>query len=329
MPPLLVFCLLLLNGCIPSMNGLGLGTPPTEQVFSNFILVTPGRDDTFEKLAQKYYQDSTLAWYLAQENGIAYLEAGKKIIIPIPAIIDGGVSLNGCQTVTVLCYHNFSESKQDTMTVSKVSFEAQMQFLKTNGYTVISMERFFDFLDHQTILPDKSVVITLDDGWRSAYEIAYPILRKYQFPATFFVYTDLITNTQKTLSWEMLNEMSKNGISLENHSKTHMNYAELSEDTSLADHFETIQKDLVDSDQIIRAKTGKKSRYFAYPYGETNSLITALLQKQGYRGALTVEQGGNPFFIDPFQVHRTMVFGNWDLAQFKKKIETKSSRWLK
>ena len=109
------------------------------------------------------------------------------------------------------------------MTVSRGMFEQQMRLLKEKGYRVISIDQFFDFLEFKSTLPPKSVVITIDDGWRSAYEIAFPILQKYGYPATLFIYTDRIIDTPQTLSWGLLQEMAGYGIDIQCHTKSHRN----------------------------------------------------------------------------------------------------------
>jgi len=69
-------------------------------------------------------------------------------------------------------------------------FDQQMRYLKDNHYRVISLNELLDFLNYRHAIPKRSVLITIDDGYRSAYDIAYPILKKYGFKATLFIYTD-------------------------------------------------------------------------------------------------------------------------------------------
>lgn len=215
------------------------------------------------------------------------------------------------------------------MTVTVAAFEEQMKLLKDAGYHVITMDQFFDFLDFKGQLPKKSVVLTIDDGWRSAYDLAFPILKKYGYPATLFVYTDLITGSKKTLSWDLLLEMSNKGIDIQCHTKTHRNLAMLKERESLKDYYEAIDRELSESARIIKEKLNKDVKYFAYPYGSTNHLVIALLKKYGFRGAFTVKHGGNPFFSNNYAVNRTMIYGDLDLAQFERNLNTFSEEALR
>ncbi len=293
-------------------------TPVRE--FSDFIAVIAQLGDSFSSLASKYLKDPSLDWFISEFNGITSLKPGQELIIPLHPHGKGGLTLKSYQTVPVISYHKFSEDKSDTLTVKKSAFEEQMKFLKESGYRVISMDELFDFLDFKRPLPKKSVVITIDDGWVSAYEIAYPILKKYGYPATLFVYTDLILPGRNFLSWDLLAEMSKNGIDIQCHTKSHRNLDRRNNQESFREYFENVKKELTESAELIRKRLNKPVKYFAYPYGDTNSLVIAQLVKLGYRGAFTVERGSNPFFVHPYRINRSMIFGTFSLRDFEKNL---------
>ncbi len=186
-----------------------------------------------------------------------------------------------------------------------------------------------DFLDFKAQIPSKSVVITIDDGWRSAYDIALPILKKYGYPATLFVYTDLITGKDKTLSWELLREMEKAGIDVQGHTKTHRNLTLIDKKGSFKSYFEAIEKEVSASTALINDRINKRVKYFAYAYSDTNPLVTGLLKKNGYEAAFTVKRGGNAFFADRYRLNRSMIYGDFDLKQFEKNLTTFSDEALK
>lgn len=318
----LIVALLFIQGCgavhvVPSKQGPDFAT----------VIVRPG--DTLSGLAAKYLQDPGKSWIIAEFNDISKVTVGQELVIPLKPFSKANLSQNGYQSVPVLAYHDFSETKQNMMTVRKQDFELQMEFLKNNGYSVITLDNLFDFLDYKNQIPRKSVVITIDDGWRGVYEIAYPILKKYGFPATLFVYTDLITGNKHTLSWAQIAEMSKGGLDIQCHSKTHRNFNEMMENESLQEVVSDIEKETRESARIIKSKINKDVKYFAYPYGESNNLAIAFLMKNGYRGAFTVKRKSNPFFSNHYKLHRDMIYGDFNLKDFKKNLQIYSNEAMR
>jgi peptidoglycan/xylan/chitin deacetylase (PgdA/CDA1 family) len=257
---------------------------------------------------------------IAEYNEIESLIPGQPVIIPLKPVEKGGLTLRGYQTVPVLSYHNLSAGEPSKMTVSQAMFEQQMRFLKEKGYRVISMDQLFDFLDFKNSIPPKSVVITIDDGWSSAYEIAFPILKKYGYPATLFVYTNMINKTPKALSWNQLREMASQGIDVQCHTRSHRNLTLREKGESFKEYFENLAKELSGCKQTIKEEMNLDVKYLAYPYGETNPLVIELAKKIGYRGALTTKRGGNPFFIHDYRINRSVVYGDFPLSQFEKNL---------
>jgi peptidoglycan/xylan/chitin deacetylase (PgdA/CDA1 family) len=289
--------------------------------------VQPG--DTLASLASQYLNDPSADWLIGDFNEVTTLSPGRQLIIPLKTYERGGLALKGYQIVPVLSYHKFSEAKADKMTVTAAAFEEQMKLLKDKGYRVITMDQLFDFLDFKGQIPQKSVVITIDDGWRSAYDIALPILKKYGYTATLFVYTDLITGSKKTLDWGLIREMADNGIDIQCHTKTHRDLTAPADRESFKEYFEAIDKEFSESSRIIRDKIHKDLKYLAYPFGVTNHMVVALLKKYGYRGAFTVKRGGSPFFISNYMVNRSMIYGDMDLNHFEKNLGFSASEALK
>jgi len=290
--------------------------------FPDFIAVIAEPDDTLSSLALEYLGDSSMDWFISEFNGIKSLSPGQEVIIPLKPYKKGGVTSTGYQTVPVLCYHKFSKTEDDQMTVTESTFEEQMRFLKEQGFRVITLDELVNFINFKSQIPQRSVVITIDDGWRSTYEIAYPILERYGYPATLFVYTDMIVGSSSTLSYELIKTMSETGIDIHCHTKTHRNLNRKSEQESFKEYFEAIERELTLCREIIKQKLNIKVKYLAYPYGETNPLVIALLIKLGYKGAFTTESNSNAFFVHPYRIGRSMIYGDLDLDDFKRLLTT-------
>lgn len=305
--------------------------PPASQVITtaDFVAVVVQPGDTLSTLAARYLNDPAREWEIAEYNGIASISPGQELVIPLAPFKLGGLFTGRYQVVPVLSYHKFAEKSTDKMTVSREAFESQMNLLRERGFRVVTLDQLFDFMEYRAQLPEKSVVITIDDGWRSTYDIAMPILKKYGFPATIFVYTQLITGGAKTLSWEQLREMAEQGIDVQAHTATHRNLLLQKDKETAEEYLASLQRELLESSRIIEQKFGKRPKYLAYPYGDTNGLVIALLRQDGYRGALTVFRDENPFFLSEFRLNRAMVFGDHDLGKFEKNLSVYDRRALR
>ncbi|MEE8553603.1 MAG: polysaccharide deacetylase family protein [Desulfobacterales bacterium] len=301
--------LLLLAACAPSQA----------RIYDDFIIVKATAVDTLPSLAHKYLNDPTKDWLISEFNDIKTLDAGQEFIIPLRPFDKGGLKVNGYQTVPVLAYHGFSKDSPGKMTVTEASFEAQMKYLMENGYHVISLDQLMDFLEFKEQIPEKSVVITIDNGLSSFSDIAFPILKKFGFTATLFIYTDFIGNS-KALSWEQINNLSKKGFDIQCKTKTHRNLTKRKKKESFKDYFKSLEMEISYSKKLFKQKLNKECSYFAYPYGATNNLVVAILIKQGYRAAFTVKRASNPCFVDRYRIHRSVIYGDYDIERFKKNL---------
>lgn len=317
-----ILSLLLLGGCA--------GIPTKARTYPDFIAVIPGEGETLSHLAKKYLNDPSKGWIIGDFNGIDAVKPDEYLIVPLQPPPPGGVTPRGYQTVPVLCYHNFSLTESTKMIVKRDDFEAQMKFLKDRGYHVISLNQLFDFIRYKAPIPRKSVVITIDDGWRSTYDIGFPVLKAYGYPATLFVCTDIINNPKKiTLTWDQVKELKNDGLDIQFHTATHCNLAQTESHEPTSAYFNRLRKELTCSNAYDQYGLKKDMRYFAYPYGDTGPLVIAFLEKRGFDGAFTVKRGSNPFFVDPYRINRSVIYGDYDLKKFEKNLTTFSSNAMR
>src|ERR1051325_7538666 len=167
-------------------------TPAQRYESDDFIVLIARAGDTPETLAGKYLGDPSKAWMIEEYNGTAILSAGQQVVLPKTFWKVSGVDINGYQLVPILCYHNLGPQAKGRLVLGAKAFEEQMRYLKTQGYHVIGLKQFLDFISLKQQLPKKSVVLTFDDGYKAFLQYAYPILKELGFTATLFVYTDYI-----------------------------------------------------------------------------------------------------------------------------------------
>jgi peptidoglycan/xylan/chitin deacetylase (PgdA/CDA1 family) len=321
----LLFCLFL-GAC--AINGSIFHNTHQAHISNDFVIVKTTAKDTFSSLAAYYLKDPNKGWLIAEFNRITTLLPGQELIIPLSPFNKGGLKAEGYQTVPVLVYHNFSKKKSDKTAVGKDDFDAQMKYLKQNGYHVISMDQLLDFIDYKEQLPKKSIVITFDDAWGSIFDIALPILIKYGFTATFFIYTDFIGGG-KAMSWKQIETLSKIGFDIQCQTKSHRNLAVPKKNESMKEYLNSIETEINYPKKLIKKKLNIECKYLAYPYGETKNLVIALLKKHGYRAAFTVDRKPNPFFIDKYRISRSVIYGSYNMEQFKSNLSVFHKNELK
>jgi len=317
--------LLMLAGCA---TGTRSHHKMSEIRSGDFIIVTTTSKDTLSSLAAEYLNDPSKEWLISEFNHIKSLTPGQKLIIPLFSFNKSGLKSGGYQTVPVLAYYSFSENKPNKISITQDDFKAQMKYLKENNYHVIKLDQLLDFLDYKEQIPDKSVVITFDDGWSSVYDFATPILKKYGFPATFFIYTDFIGGG-KAMSWKQIKELSEAGFDIQCQTKTHRNLATLKKKESFKEYFNSLEMEISYPKKLFKNKLNKECKCLAYPYGITNNLVIAMLKKHGYRAAFTVEQESNSFFIDNYKIRRSAIYGEYDIEKFKNKLSVFHNMELK
>lgn len=319
-----------LSGCA-SLEGTGAARTwpaagPTELGRSaDRLVVVAGRGDTAASLAERYLGDARRGWWILDANDLGKVRPGVPLVIPLVHPNPGGVQVSGLQTVPVLAYHRFGEG-QGAMYVTPGRFEAQMAYLAEHGYRVVRLTELREFLTGAQPLPRRAVVITIDDGYRSIYHHAFPVLRRYGFPATVFIYTGYIGNGG--LTWAQLEEMRDSGlIDIQSHSRSHDNLTRLpAPDAPYADY---LRDEVRGSRALLERRLERPVESFSYPFGMVNGPLAREVAAAGYRLGVTVERGGNAFFEYPFAVRRSMIYRRHDLEDFRRELEVFRPRDLR
>lgn len=293
---------------------------------SRVAVYVPAAGDTLQGMAKRLLGDARLAWRIADANGQNWEPApGVPMVVPLTANNPAGVNGDSVQTVPILCYHRFG-SGSSKMLVSPAQFEAQLDWLARNRYTVLRLGDLAGFLAGREPLPQRSVVITIDDGYESVYRHAYPALKKHGFVATLFVYSDFV-GARDGLSWAQLQEMAASGvIDIQAHSKSHRNLIERHAGETEAAYRLSIDAEIRVPRQTLErrlAAAGVQVRHFAFPFGDANDLVLEALERHEFTLGVTVNPGGNPFFAQPYMLRRTMIFGDHDLEDFKARLQVR------
>ena len=209
-------------------------------------------------------------------------------------------------TIPILTYHNFTQEEGSDYKINIVEFEKQMDYLAAHNYSVISLSELLEGLKNGQ-LPPKPVVITIDDGYKATFTLAYPVLKKYNFPATLFLYTDFIEKNNYSLTWEEIREMTKNNIEIGSHTLSHCNFLQYKENESYDNYISRMKKEIFLSKEILESKIGSKVKFFAYPYGVYSPIVKNLVIQADYKGILNANSMNNNSNADPFSLNRQII----------------------
>ncbi len=194
--------------------------------------------------------------------------------------------------VPVLMYHDVLDPPEVFFDLTPADFEAHLQIILENGLTPISADQLVQHLRTGAPLPEKPVLITLDDGYVGHYEHVLPLLQKYQVPAMFFVFPGKVDGTvvgRSTLTWDQLKTMAADPlVTIASHSVTHP--ADL---RNLSD--EDLTYEVVESKRRLESELGIPIRYFSYPAGHYDERVAQAVADAGYLAAFTMRQENEQF----------------------------------
>jgi peptidoglycan/xylan/chitin deacetylase (PgdA/CDA1 family) len=234
----------------------------------------------------------------------AAASAGAPVAAPSPKINKPVVDQTA-QTL-IFCYHRLVDKVRYPGTeITPAAFEAQMKELKDKGITVISMQDLLAWKRGEKNIPPRCAVITFDDGWKSQYEVAWPILKKYGYPFTLFLYTEGVRGGSlgggEAITWEQLADMRDNGVDIEAHSATHQDLREGHAVTVIepggkrsrkkltgADYDKWVQNEVVGCKELLEQRLGIKVNCYAVPFGNYNEHVKELARNAGYEAMFTV-----------------------------------------
>ena len=190
--------------------------------------------------------------------------------------------------VPILLYHHIPDEAfsggNEISLISPYDFRMHMTAIKVN-FTPISLRQYYQYVtctDGSVTLPDNPIIVTFDDGYLSNYEIAYPILKELEIPATIFVVTDTVGAmagdgkvNYSHFTWEQAKEMERSGlIEIQSHTASHVELASLPQ--------EQLVLQLRKSKYMIEKNLGHPCDMIAFPYGSYTESVVNASKAAGY-----------------------------------------------
>lgn len=215
------------------------------------------------------------------------------------------------QKVAVLGYHDFTTKKPTSgMQINMKDFKRQMDYLKRHHYNTITLKQMECFINKTCTIPRKSVLITIDDGYKSNYDLAFPMLKEYGFNAVvFYIGVNGYANNDIYMDKNIINESKIKYPNIEFASHTY----DLHHENDYLLDYNTINND------FNKMKSVLDTKYFAYPYGHVSKGMEDSLKKNNYKLAFTFgpnrEHRKAKNSDDKYHIPRLFISG--DMPYFK------------
>lgn len=238
------------------------------------------------------------------------------------------ISCTSGPEVPVLMYHEITDNKTpgDQTRISLLRFEEQIDWLAENHYNSLTIDEFIAFMQGASV-PDKSVVLTFDDGWKSQLQIL-PILKRHGFKAAFFVFPGkgIEDPYGDYLSWEELQGISNDpDFEVQAHSMTHpwdkdSNLVTWVEGNTPGKDHSDAEYELKQSRFILEQRLGVPVKYFAWPAGYFNETLVRIATETGYQAMFTLQSGATRPGDNTREIPRVFVDGSCGLEGFQQTL---------
>jgi peptidoglycan/xylan/chitin deacetylase (PgdA/CDA1 family) len=228
----------------------------------------------------------------------------------------------GEKRCVILMYHRFRAFPANKYEVSHYDFRAQLEYIARHGYEVISIDQLVEALQTQDpdLLPPRSVVITVDDGYRCVYDFAWPLLSEYGFPFAVYIYTNYVAGGGNSMTWSEIRDLASDDlVTIGSHSISHGDLANPRKARGPYDAW--VRRELAYPKNRLEAEIGKPVRTFAWPYGSFNSFTLSVAIQTGYEGILTIMPGANSMESSPYVLHRYGVYWHTPMWLFARILE--------
>jgi peptidoglycan/xylan/chitin deacetylase (PgdA/CDA1 family) len=247
-----------------------------------------------------------LTWVLAMGNvGWAEKYEYKEVLVP------------------VLTYHRVTEKPTTEIDLTPKQVERQFQFFQDAGYQPITATEMLNCQEDPISFPKKPLVLTFDDGPLSNYTVIFPLLKKFGWKATFFIYPKVIAKKSQTqLTWKQLREMAAAGMDIQSHTLSHPFLTSINA-AGKERYSKWLKRELQESKRIIESNLKRKVDILAYPYGWFNKYVEARCLRSGYRAVFTINYGVNRVEPERTRFDRFVITNNLSLAILKSFLSAK------
>jgi peptidoglycan/xylan/chitin deacetylase (PgdA/CDA1 family) len=224
--------------------------------------------------------------------------------------------------VVVFVYHRFGDPRFPSTNINLADFEAHLSYLKSEGFTVMKFGEVVDYIsDPSKPYVEKAACLTVDDGYKTFYSNAMPLIEKYGFSASLFINSESVRYGDY-MDWEQLKAVHSKGVEIGNHSHSHPYFLNMPPDERISN----FEADVKRCQELIKEHLGFYPEVFAYPYGEFDFLMKEALKELGFKAA-AAQNSGVLYNHDIYATPRFPMAGPFtSLAAFKEKAHMRALR---
>ena len=219
-----------------------------------------------------------------------------------------------------IMYHRFEENKYPSTNIKLEDFKSQINLIEKYKYEFISHDQFESLINEKNL--EKKILLTIDDGFSSFYENAWPILKEKKIPFIIFINTETV-GSRGYMNWSQIKEISQfDFVHIGNHSHSHEYLVDWSDDE--------IEKDLKTSIKLFKEKLNHETKFFAYPFGEYKKSYKEIVKKLGFEYAFGQHSGVMDKTKDKFELPRFPINEKYgEDKRFKSILQTIPFPYLK
>ena len=220
-------------------------------------------------------------------------------------------------SAVILMYHRFGETTYPSTNIRLKQFDLHLAELRNKNYKVLPIREIISKLKIGESLPEKTVGITIDDGYQSVFSEAWPRFQKLKFPFTVFISTALIgKNTKKYMSWDQIRTLKSAGVDIGAHTNTHNHMATSSHNVNI--------REILTSNEKYLIELGGIPEIFAYPFGESSTEVQNLVKELGYKSAFGQHSGPIDAKSNFFNIPRFALNENYgNMKRFRLILRTR------
>jgi len=224
--------------------------------------------------------------------------------------------------IPIVGYHEVDPTPRTGWGARTEDFVEQMELLDATGFHVVPISDLYDYLTKKRdALPSHPIVVTVDDGWLCASTEIAPVMRKFGFPWSLYVYPEIVGHGAHALTWPQVLALQADGVDIEDHTMTHAHLMRRSHpELDDAQYAVWLENELGASRKAIETHIGKPVRFVAYPYGDYDAAVEQQAKRDGYLLGLTSESGLNTRSTNLMRLRRLAVISDTTLDQFAHEI---------